>query len=266
MKKFANYPFLIIFLISMSLGFRAGSNFILPVKSEIAAPTSKALRKLSALPSGQRSILLVVVDAFGSEEPVLESAWLILYLPDNPRITLMPVFPTLSRDIASDERIKERFSVDKNSDTPVLSEGFLSYLTNMDFWWSGYVLMDLEALNQISISLVAPGSKGHWKQTRSDLNKDESYPLKELPFTWEAGRASAASQAHFYQELCKRASDYAPSSPEPGGLKLEDLIPNHLYVDFFMEQLNKEILALRSHGSNLSCEFPLFYSEPVTTQ
>jgi hypothetical protein len=264
-KKIANLPFLIIFLTSMSLGFRAGSNFILPGNLEnLALPGPAEPKQLSILGSGQRSILVVVVDALESDEPNLESAWLVLYLPENPRITLMPVFPTISRDIGSDENIVKRFAVDRSIGPPVLSEDFLNYMKDMEFWWSGYILMDNEALRQISVSLVAPGTQGKWKPAGEDSEVANSPTPLQLPLVWEAGRTSAAEQARYFQELCKRAAHYTTSGSEVIHFDIPDLIPDHFNLDFYIEQLNMEIKALTKHGSSLSCEFPLFYSHTIT--
>jgi hypothetical protein len=265
-KKISNLPFLITFLVSMSLGFQAGSNFIIPGRVDKLANSPQPARKLSILPSGQRSILLVVVDSFQAEEPTLESAWLFLYLPENPRVTLMPVFPTLSRDIGSDEKIRDSFAVDSHSKTLMLNEDFLISLKMMEFWWSGYILMDKIALEQISRSLSAPLDKEQWKRNGSNDQDEEDSLTQQAPLTWISGNTSAAEQASFYLELCKKASGKNSPNPVSGDFEinkfnLESLIPDHLYIDFFMEQLQKEIQSLRKHGENLSCEFPLFYSE-----
>jgi hypothetical protein len=260
-KKLANLPFLIIFLTSMSLGFRAGSDFILPVKLEIPTlPAPPEPRQLSVLASGQRSVLVVVADDLHAEEPRLESAWLVLYLPENPRITLMPIFPTLSRDISSDEKILEKFAVQRAEGARRLDDEFLQYLRELEFWWSGYILLDKEGLSQISLSLIAPGNQGKWWAAGHDILEIEKTPLSNLPSVWGTETVSAADQARFYLDLCKQAAHYSSSQPGTAHFEMADLIPDHLNLDFYVDQLNKEIQALKKHGTSLSCEFPLFYS------
>jgi hypothetical protein len=266
-KTLAKLPFLIIFFTSMSLGFQAGTNYILPVKLDIPSlPAPPAPRQLSVLASGQRSILVVVVDKLQSEDPRLESAWLVLYIPDNPRVTLMPVFPTLSRDIASDEKILEGFAVQKTETAHFLDEDFLQHLREMEFWWSGYVLLDQEGLDQISLSLIAPGNPGKWMHKDQTPKSEDSAPISQLPSIWRDSTVTAADQARYYLDLCRQAAHHSPPQPARTYFEVADLIPEHLSLDFYPEQFRSEIQALKKHGASLSCEFPLFYSDSVANR
>jgi hypothetical protein len=98
-------------------------------------------------PDEQRNLLVIGVDQLNSSQPVLESAWLVLYNPGVPHFSFVPLYPIQDESHPDfDQAIQLAFKV--NSDkTP--NAAFLHALRSSGAWWDHYVLLDELALAEI---------------------------------------------------------------------------------------------------------------------
>jgi hypothetical protein len=101
--------------------------------------------ELATAPNGQRNLLVLVVDDLKHKNPSLRSAWLVLYLPPSPRLTLAPIYPAVLQNPQPepDAALAAAFDI---SPAGVLSPNFVQALEEYDIWWSQYIVLDATSL------------------------------------------------------------------------------------------------------------------------
>lgn len=266
-KKLPSIPYLIVFIASLLVGYRTGSGFSIPdlaeKQSKVSPPTQS--RPLEVLANGQRSILFVLVDEIQSSSPRLESVWVILYMPGDPRLTLMPIFPSATGNSPRvEEELLASFKIQWKGGAPAIHMDFLKALESMDFWWSGSVLLDEQALSQIIASVEAQGRPAIWTRLFNGTQPEkENAPI--FPARRDDKQAALLDQVNFYQELCWNAVKGASSGEDSEGFDILELMPDHLIIDFDFDQLKAELQDLRGHGSSLYCEFPVLSVQTLAT-
>jgi hypothetical protein len=207
----------------------------------------------------QRNILLIGVNHMESPSPELESVWLILYLPDMPRLTLMPLYPSIGSSnvrgqITADPSLAALFQAGTNSKP---NSAFFEKLSQGDIHWDNFVLVDeialidlidfLGGLETKSDPQVAESGKTNGIQALARLQPTAGNPQKAL-----------LSQTQLFQQLCRSASFLnAPPQRIP---VLFQTISNHLVTDLDSEQVIVDLESMLSSGEEISCEFPFLGS------
>jgi hypothetical protein len=261
MKKLRGIPYLAIFLLNLLVGFLGGSK-VLPERTGLAYPiiekTGAMDNSIPALANEQRSILLVTVDDLDASKPRLTGVWAVLYVPTNPRLTLLPIYPTLNR--GSEDKLANSFRLYKEAGTSRLDPAFVSLLEEHIPWWSGYILLDHTALTEVvNYWAYSPGLIRESSLFGSSSNVAKHYGsqvISDLPSVWEDPYSSLFSQASLYQELCWGAT-WTDTGFE-AGQTLEHMaqIKNHYSTDLDPETILAEMQSLRGLGGSLVCEFP----------
>jgi hypothetical protein len=258
MKNILHFLYLLLFGAGLGAGIY-GSLFI-PVpelSSRPVTPTPVEETRLVMSANGQRSVLLLMLDDLTLPEPTLQSAWLLLYVPSHPRITILPVFPSPSSgNSAFNEEVQKTFQLIQVKGSYRLDSSFEEVLHQEEINWGGYILLDQPGLAAISQSLqradnlynlsALPGRK-------SPGGENQSKPLLSVQ---DQKLTALVEEAYFYRNLCLEATRL-------GGVKNKDLpqvveaiIPNHMSVSFYLNDLEGEFFLLRTHGKDLFCEFP----------
>jgi hypothetical protein len=262
MKMLRSLPYLVIFLVNLLVGFLGGSQ-ILP---ERAGKTYPIIEKadiledsIPTLANGQRSILLVTVDRFDTRNPRLTGVWAVLYVPTNPRLTLLPIFPALNGGIAGDELAKT-FRIRQESGTPKLDQAFTSLIEQQIPWWSGYILLDQTALAEVvNLWVYSPGAikdSSAVKRSNGSTKEYGKQVISNLPDVWEDPYSALFSQASLFQELCWGMA-WAETGIEASQYREHiKLIKDHFSTDLDPQVVLTEIQNLRGLGGSLVCEFP----------
>ncbi len=216
-------------------------------QAEAAALPNAPVTEVDALPTGQRSILVVSADDLTAPKPQLLSIWLVLFLPPEPHLTLMPIYPSASsQETSQASSLASLFRLDPQSGR--LDADFLQALRARNFWWSGYVLLDQVAQTHL-LSSLSEGSAQSGDSASTSLTASSAQPAANP-------HLALLEQATWYQEMCWRAS----RTDVVAGLLHDETftlkIADHIRSDFRKEQALTELKGLQIPSGGLFCEFP----------
>jgi hypothetical protein len=262
MKKLRSLPYLVIFLLNLLIGFLGGSQ-VLPERTGKAYPifvqTAGMDSPIPALANGQRSILLITVDKLEARKPRLTGVWAILYVPTNPRVTLLPIYPALNQKETGEE-LANSFRIQQSAGSPSLDPAFISLIQEQIPWWSGYILVDQTALAEVVDLWVYPPGLGRNISPSNAGSRSADHSgsqlVSDIPKVWEDPYSALFSQASLYQELCWGVAwagaglDASQTQEALAGIR------KHFSTDLDPEIFVKEIQNLREQGGSLVCEFP----------
>lgn len=278
MKSLRLFPFLTLFALFLFFGFRIGAavNRLHPVQPKLVqwikatqpiVPTSLTPSETNStqsyplpgdnhLATGQRNILIIGIDRLEAAEPRLESIWLALYVPTSPKITLMPIYPSLTQNQTGyktnqDAALARGFGLD-DKHKPDLS--FLKSLQDRGLWWNNFIVLDELAMVQV-IDLTDPvGEKGEMDQEGAyQLNGIRT--LADLPLPWENPLAAVLSQAKLLADLCHEAPKVQSGTQVETSI-FSDQLSHHLVTDINPDQIRKDWSNMMGIGTGISCEFP----------
>jgi hypothetical protein len=261
MKKTYSAIYIIIFLSGALLGYRPGASLGIAIPNTLFREQHRHQVTFATLPNGQRSVLFVAVDKLKTSRPALKGVWLILYLPDDPRITLLPIYPTLQKNGQwKDSDFENAFQIHTNQGKPYLSSAFLQVLKDKGLWWSGYLLIDEHALGKIA---------SYVDETQAHNQRFSPIPNNRQPgFITSRGNVNdpIVEQAILYQTICGNASQANLGKSKPAVLDIFQLKPDHWNINFGDDQMKAELQLLQSYGSQLFCDFPLIFGAPLANQ
>ncbi len=235
-------------------GLQPGDHSNAPLPAEALArvinPNQKPPTRME-----QHNVLLIGVDDLGSLTPTLESVWLILYIPDLPQITWMPIYPHVLRrqdgmHIEARASVREAFNI-TNGAYP--SQGFLSIIEEEGIWWDYYILVDQTAVIELIDSLggidsLTPGKIPETKKSSG------SEAFSDLRSTSGNLQEALISQANLIQQLCR--------IPPESYLKLDQALSifkqldDHLKTDLTPQQIIEGLQSMVGNGGRFVCDFP----------
>jgi hypothetical protein len=224
----------IAFIVALIFGFNSGSA-IASAGDEIANAFSKPMTPSSG---SQHNILLIQVNQLDSDQPYLRSVWLMAYYTNNPRVDLLPIYPTdqpTTSVMASN--LADRFTLTSNGEP---SEVFWLGLQEYNTWWNGYVMMDDLAIQKLLEQLADSPLSGS--------------PTEKLGgFHISHPQAAIEDQIDRYQELCQ---SFSMKNRETGFYRLLFSLKDHTRSNLKPGQLRGVWQQLESHGAYLTCNFP----------
>ncbi len=193
--------------------------------------------------SGQRNLLVIGVNQIGSPNLTLESVWLVLYLQDTPRFTLMPVYPgsglSVNPQAAAD--LTGLFSLDSYGNP---GASFLAALHARKLWWNNYIVLDQTAIAGM-IDFVGGVTLGN-------TIMDGIHAMANMPMVQYAPQDALMAQAEIIKDICSQSTQPELSARVEGLLRL---IPYHLNTDMDLELALNQWERLRASGP-FTCEFP----------
>jgi hypothetical protein len=262
MKKLRSLPYLVIFLVNLLVGFLGGSKVFPERAGNIYPMVELAVQMdnpIPAMANGQRSILLITVDKLDARKPRLTGVWALLYVPTNPRLTLIPVFPTLNNRDTKGELAKS-FKIQQEASSRKLDPTFIRLIQEQIPWWSGHIILDQRALAEVvdlwvySSGMISNNSPSNDDKRSAKNNRIQI--ISDLSDAWDDPYSALFSQASLYQELCWGMAwseiDFKTSQTQ----ELVIAIRKHFSSDLDPELILTEILNLRDLGGNFICEFP----------
>lgn len=195
----------------------------------------------------QRTILIIGIDDLRARHPQLISVWMAFYLLDTPHFMLVPIYPSTSSvgltQPILDDTLASLFRIDTGSSPGV---EFIQALQAKDLWWTGYILLDRDALE--SIRKFAEGNTSRSKQNHILAPSSIPDPRQNL-------KAALMGQTRFAQDLCRSSSGL--SSMESGQVVgLIKRLSSHFMTDLDLVQVMNEIQTALKNGGGISCEFP----------
>jgi hypothetical protein len=186
----------------------------------------------------------MTVDDLESSSPRLDGVWLLSYVPNNTRLTFLPVYPSLAKNESSQKNdLFENFKLKSRQDGREIDASFLDALGAQVPWWSSYIVLDAVSLSSLDDS----------NRLGSKMRIDGSTKDNSLPHSWEDPQAALAGQAALFQEMCWQATRSG------GNLSLGKIVeqqPEHILSNLDNDLLRAEIKSLGEHMNTFSCEFP----------
>jgi hypothetical protein len=189
--------------------------------------------------TGQQNLLVIGVDQFNQAQPRLLSAWLLIYFPNKPILTLLPVYPDASGDQATNQQFESAFSLSLNREP---GQRFLQTLRQR-VWWSHYLVLD-EAGFQTGLDALANGaSTGETITQVNYLTDPQQNPQEALE-----------AQVLLLSQACEQAGQSLPVLDYVG---LLEQTSSHMKSNLNPGELEALWQSLADLGNGLSCEFPL---------
>ena len=212
----------------------------------ISNGTKQETTPIQAMESGQRSILLIGVDAIHNSNPKLASLWLATYLPPDMNIHMLPIFPAGNKTISEIEiQLFRSFGLARENGNLVPSADFLNVLEENNYWWSGYFVFDQFAQSKVLSFL---GGEEASSQASGGLAGSDGY----VDVVDDHQRAFS-NQMAMIQTVCQNMAGF---SQDPDWLLFSSMIPDHMLTDLNLDQLNSEWETTLSNGRHTSCRFP----------
>jgi hypothetical protein len=201
-----------------------------------------AIEPLPTPTTNQRILLVIGVDRLASDDPRLESVWLVSYFPGQSEITLLPVYPSVLGSPESMRDLAASFSLDRHGEP---APDFLTHLRKKNLWWSGRILVDEIGLIAAIDFLNSPSSVVH--QFESAL------AVGDVPRSWEEPAAALEGQVNLLESACSEAKH--PPAPDDLADFLQ-LVGDHLRADFdILDNYTNWYVA--SGEGPMQCDFPL---------
>lgn len=219
---------------------------ILPPIPSLTTPAQTPVQTTPDSPqiaARQRNLLVIGVDELGLPRPDLQSVWLVIYIPGQPRYMLLPVFPSQSDPDDFGQHLAHLFQLDQTK-TP--GAEFLLALEEKGLWWTGYLILDQVALIDVVEFL---GGAGEYSAL------DGASTVANLPNVLADPQQALASQAKLFDELCQNVARM--SGDDHWRLPyLFSMIPDHAISNLDLVQVSAEWQDLLDHASEVVCEFP----------
>jgi hypothetical protein len=168
---------------------------------------------------------------------------MILYHPDFPKISLIPLFPeSTSIPVDLSLEIANEISLDEQG---LPEEAFFEMLTRANYWWSGYVLMDQFAMISIIDSLggIDLGDGTH----------NGALTIGNLPIASVDPGAAVTAQSTLLSKIC------ALILTHDAAIAVEDvlsLFPRHIRSDRTSLDLKSIWQTIITAEQQFSCSFP----------
>lgn len=201
--------------------------------------------------SKQRSILIITVDDLSANGARLDTIWLILYIPNLPEITLIPIYPKInpsedSIEVVLDYDLKTQFKLEPRG---ILDPMFLALLRENGVSWSKYIILDRATINQIdqfatNLKIDNPTGSNH-----DDLSS--IIPDKELTPT-----ERILSHAKIAQNVCQHYTELM-LTPDTV-LRYFPRLVQSIETDFNTQEAAYEIWTIEEAMAGFKCGFPSF--------
>jgi len=233
MDKFRFLLLLVIFLLFFSMGNMVGLSL-----GQESTPENYFLQSES-IPK-QKGVLLIKVDRLDIPAPNLEAVWLLLALPPQSTITLIPIYPASSK--SKNNTFVNPGNVISSTDS-TLDSSFVESLENHNINWDQYIIFDETGFSDLANNMDGENLDSGW-------GKNE---LVNLSFSISDDNPETAilRQAYIYQQLCLNLSSISVLS------KLNILFEsNHVITDIMPDQLLDVWNTYRDSSVFLKCKFP----------
>jgi hypothetical protein len=203
----------------------------------------------------QRNILIVAVDDIDAAQPRLEAIWLVLYLPDFPHATLMPIHPQVRMEgstlkIDADGQFAQAFKLTSEKQP---SPAFFEAVLSKDIWWNNYLLIDKETLDLL-VDLLETNSNSARISHNSGRAMSVHQAAEKLISTQTNPQAGLLSQAQLAQHICH--ARIQPLAAADLVRSIFNQLNEHMTTDLRPEQILKDINSMLEFGGSISCEFP----------
>jgi hypothetical protein len=240
---------IIAFVACLALGFYAdGFSFNSPTPTIDTiqgsfSPTDAILASTPTQSSAkQRTIVFIQVDDLTNPSSQLIATWLIMYFPDNPKITWLLVYPPAPANQQPQYReLGKSFTITPEG---LPGNAYISALQSFGVQFNGIIITDT-----LGIAKTIDWLKGI---NMGDGNKDGTTVSNRLIPPWQNMNSANQWQTKVFQGVCQKAEQLTLDN---NWLQLMiDLAPSHFHTDLGMEQLVNDWKALMTLPETPKCE------------
>jgi hypothetical protein len=232
---------IVAFVACLILGIQAGNQ-------STPSPTQTATSTPLPSPASseeQRTVVLIVADDMQAATPRLVSVWVVLYRPDIPLMSFLPIYP--HNTLTSPSKPPDLAGIFSLNPDQTPSGLFANALRSYRFEWTGYIMTDEMALAKTV----------NWLQgiqlSSNTANGDAA--IASLINPWEDPLGALKSQQNLLEALCVKV---ATLTPEANWLELAGtLLPQHLHTSLSLEQAIKDWKQLASGTDPIHCDIPI---------
>jgi hypothetical protein len=212
------------------------------VSQNYPVPTSSA-----AIPAtnSQRNVLVILMDHLVEQNPKLEGVWLVVYMPNTPHLTFLPIFPVdLSGQTTQDISLASLFHLDSHR-RPTID--FLEAIEAKDIRWDDVLVFD-----KVSLAVLIDLSGG--LESKLELMSGTNV-VSQLPDAYQEPRAALENQAALAEGICQKMDRLIGN---PDTTRLLELLAGRVYSETEFTKHFPGWSYFRDFGGNISCEFPTF--------
>jgi len=210
-------------------------------------PTSSSYSTQVA--GSQRNILIIFMDHLVEQGPRLEGVWLVVYLPDTPILTFLPIFPVdRVGQAAQEDSLARVFRL--GSDRRPTSD-FLEAIEAKDIKWDDILVFD-----KVSLAVLIDLSGGLDSAVGP---MSGTHAVTQLPAAWQEPRAALENQAILAGGICQNMDQLLGN---PDTARLLELLAGRVYSEAEFLDHFPGWSHFRELGGAISCEFPTFSGNP----
>lgn len=196
--------------------------------------------------TGQRNLLVAWVDHLDSASPRLEGLWLVLFVPDSPSLTWLPLYPGgLIENIDGNQNWSADFGLTQDGK---LDPQFVADLRSKDVWWNNYLVIDDTGMVVI-VNRNLNASEDPAITPQPDAG---GRIIANMPLAWEDPAGALKAQFELLDRFClPSATSYRAAS----ALDLIGPLDHHLLTNLQADEILTIWNNLRLTGGRL-CKFP----------
>jgi hypothetical protein len=196
--------------------------------------------------NGQRNLLVAWVDQLDSASPRLEGLWLVMFVPDSPSLTWLPLYPGgLIDNIAGNQNWFTDFQLTQDEK---LDPQFIADLRSKDVWWNNFLVIDDPGLVLI-VNRNLNASEDPAITPQPDAGERI---IANMPLAWEDSAGALKAQFDLLDRFCLPSSGtYHAAS----GMDLIGPLDHHLITNLRADEILSIWNNLRLTGGRL-CKFP----------
>ena len=234
MKKLRFLILLAIFILSFSMGNMVGLSLGKESDSQNHLSQDETVMQ-------QTSVLLINVDRLDIPAPTLEAVWLLLVLPPQSKISLIPIYPVSSK--SPHDQFIQPGTVISSTDLNTGDNSLVKALRDHKIMWDQYIILDQTGFFELAKQIDGDNIGSGWinnEIVNLSFSISEDNPDTALP-----------RQAFIYQQLCLNLSSISILS------KLNILFDSdHVITDITPDQLLAVWNIYRDSSVFLNCKFP----------
>lgn len=244
----------IISLLSLSLVARSSTAYLTGYDHRSGPQMAMTDTIVPRPENGQRNILIVLVDrladtahmgvpALPGKQPLLDGVWLLAYIPGQPRLTFIPIYPfSYDGEDAQNIELADLFGLDEAGK---LSSEFQQAIMEKGVWWDKYLVLDRSSVAEV-IDMAGGVNLGYGSLSGAEV-------ASLMATTAQDPQAEVGLQALLVQQFC-RAGRYLYQAVDPG--IMAGLILDGARSDLDMDGFVAGWLDLQDTQGGLLCDIP----------
>lgn len=231
---------------ALFMGFKIGER-VNPIESIFQSSLHITATPDVPIPNNnQFNLLIIGIDSIEKSDARLQSIWLVAYMPNSDKVTMLPIFPSPDNPNRN-KMLAEAFQLDGSQP----GAEFWDALQTLGIWWKGYIVSDL--INTIKM-IDAMGGIYIDEKLINGAQMVSSIP------SWDQDPEMAIErQMLLLDSVCNRVTQNQTTTMEVINGMFLSKFQGGVQATSFVTKLSSLISTYR----NLSCDFPTLSDLPA---